>query len=268
MTKPVILLVPGAWHSPSGFAPLTNYLTQHGYIVEGISLPSVGSSPPQMTFDADVQAIASAISRHSDEGSDIVILFHSYGGIPGTSACKGLLKSDRSSTGRNRGIVHLIYCCAFAVEEGVCLMDGLGGQPLPWFKFSSDGKSLMPETPEDKFYHDIDDPKLLQELVSNLRPQSYGPYFSKSTYAAWRDVHSTYVMCQEDQALPFEVQRTMVANVKKVLAESGGRIEMQVHTLDSSHSPFLSRPKELGDIVRSVAESFQTLGQGELSSES
>lgn len=259
MTKPVILLVPGAWHSPSSFGPLTDYLTQHNYTVEGISLPSVGSSPSQTTFDADIQAIASAISRHSDEGSDIVILFHSYGGLPGTSACKGLLKSDRSSTGRSGGIVHLIYCCAFAVEEGVSVMDRLGGQPLPWFKFTSDGKSLMPETPEDKFYNDIDDPKLLQELISDLRPQSYGPFFSESTYAAWRDVQSTYVMCQKDQALSFESQQTMVANVKKVIAESGGRIEMQVHTLDSSHSPFLSRPKELGDIVRSVAERFQTV---------
>lgn len=259
MTKPVILLVPGAWHSPSGFAPLANYLTQHNYIVEGIPLPSVGSSPPQTTFDADVQAIASTIGRHADEGSNIVILFHSYGGVPGTSACKGLLKSDRSSTGQSGGVVHLIYCCAFALEEGVCLMDGLGGQPLPWFQFSSDGGSLMPETPEDKFYNDIDDPKLLQELVNNLRPQSYGPYFSKSTYAVWRDVPSTYVMCQKDQALPFEVQQAMAANVMKVTVESGGKVGMQVFTLDSSHSPFLSRPEELGDIVLSVAESLQTM---------
>ncbi|KIX08916.1 uncharacterized protein Z518_03573 [Rhinocladiella mackenziei CBS 650.93] len=100
MSKPAIHLVPGAWHGPSNFSPLTNYLTQHGYTVEGIPLASVDSSPPQPNFDADVQVIASTISKHTDQGSDVVILFHSYGGIPGTSACKGLLKSDRESAGK------------------------------------------------------------------------------------------------------------------------------------------------------------------------
>lgn len=202
MSKPTILLVPGAWHAPSGFSPLTKYLTQHGYTVEGISLASVGSSPPQPNFDADVNVIASTISKHADSGSDVILLFHSYGGVPGTSACKGLLKSDRSTTGKQGGVVHLIYCCAFAVDEGVCLMDGLGGQPPSWFDFAADEKTLMPKTPVETFYNDIDDKKVLDELVASLKPQSYGAFWSQCSYAAWRDVASTYVVCERDEALP------------------------------------------------------------------
>jgi len=253
MSKPTILLVPGAWHTPSGFSPLTNYLTQHGYTVEGISLGSVGSSAPQPNFDADVQAIASTIRKHADQGSDILILFHSYGGIPGSSACEGLLKSDRETAGKNGGIVHLIYCAAFAVEEGVSLMDGLGGEPLPWWNFSSDQMTLMPKTPVETFYNDINDKEMLDELVGSLKPQSYGALWSKSTYAPWRDVESTYVLCERDEALPVQGQREMVANAKKVIEETGGKGSMREVSLNTSHSPFLSRPEELGRIVRTAA---------------
>jgi len=253
MSKPAILLVPGAWHSPSAFSPLTNYLTQHGYTVEGISLASIGSSPPQPNFNADVQVIASTISKHADQGSDVIIIFHSYGGIPGTSACKGLLKSDRKAAGKKGGVVHLIYCCAFAVDEGVCLMDGLGGQPLPWFDIASDEKSLMPKTPIETFYNDIHDKKVLDDLVGSLNQQSYGAFWSKSTYAAWRDVESTYVVCERDEAIPLHAQQGMIANVKKSIEETGGKGRMQEVTIDASHTPFVSRPEELGGIVRGIA---------------
>jgi len=108
MVKPVILLVPGAWHTPAGFSPLIEYLKQHGYNVNGISLASVGSYPAQSTFDADVEVIASAIRDYADQGSEVIVFFHSYGGIPGSSACKGLLKSNREAVGKRGGIVHLM----------------------------------------------------------------------------------------------------------------------------------------------------------------
>ena len=253
MSKPVILLVPGAWHTPLGFSQLTNYLIQHGYTVEGISLASVGSSPPQPNFDADVQVIASTISKHVNQGSDVIILFHSYGSMPGSSACRGLLKSDREAAGKPGGIVHLIYCCAFAVDEGVSLMDGLGGQPLPGFDITSDEKTLMPKTPVETFYNDVDDKAVLDALVSSLQPQSYGVFWSKCTYAAWLDVESTYVVTERDEALPVQVQRDMVVNVRKSIEEKGGKGRMQEVMVDSSHSPFVSRPDELGRIVRGIA---------------
>ena len=253
MVKPTVLLVPGAWHSPSGFSALTRYLTRHGYTVEGISLASVGASQPQPNFDADVKAISSVIAEHADRGSDIVILFHSYGGIPGSSACKGLLKSDRQAAGKKGGIIHLIYCTAFAVEESVSLMDGLGGQPLPWFVFDAEERTMMPETPVETFYNDITDKTVLEGLVDSLQPQSYGAFWSKSTYAAWRDVDSTYVVTERDEALPPQAQRDMIAEVRQVLDKEGGKVSMQEVSMDTSHSPFVSRPEEVGKILRAIA---------------
>ncbi|KAL6249097.1 hypothetical protein RBB50_004160 [Rhinocladiella similis] len=255
MSKPVILLVPGAWHEPSCFSPLASYLVKHGYTVEGISLPSVNSSPPHPNFDGDVDAIASTIRKYADQGSDIVAFFHSYGGIPGSSACRGLLKIDREAQGKTGGVKHLIFCSAHAVDEGVSVMDNLGGEPLPWFNLSEDGKTskLADETSAELFYNDIDDEKVLAELVGNVKPQSYGAFWSKSSYAAWMDVDSTYVHCERDNAMPVAFQREMVANVRRAVEERGANGRMHDVTLDASHSSFVSRPEEVGLIVRRVA---------------
>lgn len=248
MAKPVIVLVPGAWHPPSCFSPLTKYLEGHGYTVDGISLPSVGSTPPPPNFDADVNVVASTVGKHADQGAEVILLFHSYGGVPGASACKGLSRSDRRAAGEKGGIVHLVYCCAFALDEGVCLMDGLGGRPLPWFGIAEDEKTLVAKTPVETFYNDIHDRAVLDGLVDSLRPHAYGAFWSKSTYAAWKDVASTYVVCERDAAIPPQAQRGMIAHVNEA---SGGK--MREVSMDASHSPFVSRPEELGRIVREIA---------------
>ncbi len=172
-SKPSIVLVPGAWHPPTAFSPLTKYLEANGYDVHPVALPSVGSSPPQPNFDADVSAISSKLTKLADAGKDIVVLSHSYGGIPGSSAIKGLLKSDRKSG----GVIHKIYCSSFALPVGASLMDTLNRTPLPWFNFPSEGDreqhhekretlTLVPATPAETFYNEITDKSTVESLVS------------------------------------------------------------------------------------------------------
>lgn len=260
MSKPTILLVPGAWHGPDSFSPLTTYLRQHDYTVEGISLASVGpfpASPHQgkslPTFDDDVAIIRTTIEKHADLDSEIVLLFHSYSGIPGSSACQGLLKVDRQASGKPGGVVHLIYCCAFAVDSGVSLMDCLNGEPLSWLDFSDDGQSLMPKSPVGIFYNDIHDQAVLDHLVLQLQPQSYAAFCGKSTYAAWRHVNSTYIVCEEDQALAVPVQEAMLAHVNEVLKDSGAAVTMDQVRIRAGHSPFVSRPEDVGLVIRKIA---------------
>jgi hypothetical protein len=65
--------------------------------------------------------------------------------------------------------------------------------------------------------------------------------YSKITYAGWRDIPSTYLYCLQDQAIPIEAQRGMVA-------ESG--VQFRTETFDASHSPFLSMPDKVAAAVR------------------
>jgi pimeloyl-ACP methyl ester carboxylesterase len=57
---------------------------------------------------------------------------------------------------------------------------------------------------------------------------------------AWRAKPSTYVVCTDDRAIPVALQRSNAARLDRV-------VEMP-----TSHSPFLSRPR---DLARLVAES-------------
>ncbi|MCD7444714.1 alpha/beta hydrolase [Streptomyces lincolnensis] len=56
--------------------------------------------------------------------------------------------------------------------------------------------------------------------------------------AAWRTVPSTYVLCEDDVAIPLSLQEEMAKHAQRV------------RRLRSSHSPFLSRPAELARLLR------------------
>jgi hypothetical protein len=134
-TKLEFIIVPGAWHSPEAFNSTTILLQNAGYIVHGISLPSVGASPPLQSFDPDVSVIQNAINKVLSSGKDVVIVYHSYGGVPGSEALGEYIKTLESGDKKEGwGIVRrLVYCCAFVLPEGGSLMAALGFKPLPWF---------------------------------------------------------------------------------------------------------------------------------------
>lgn len=240
--KPTILLIPGAWHPPSAFGPLTRYLESHSYTVIPIALKSVDAPTPLPDYTADVTHIRSQIIQHSP----VVILTHSYGGLPGSSACADL-PSDVV-------IQHFIFCCSFALPVGVSLMDALSNKPLPWFDISDDGMLVNAATPVETFYNDISDKQTLEELTASLRPHSYKAFASKNTYAVYEDVKCTYVVCEDDMAIPVQAQWGMVEGARKGLeAKEGARGGMEAKVLKASHSPFVSMPEELGRIVRGCA---------------
>lgn len=112
------ILVPGAWHPASCLDLLARRLKSSGYQAKSIDSPSVGAEPPLESFDPDVQAIHKAIEEEADNGQDVVVFMHSYGGMIGSQACQGLDKKTREAGNKTGGVVRLIYCCAFMVPEG------------------------------------------------------------------------------------------------------------------------------------------------------
>lgn len=129
-SKPIIVFVPGAWHLPSCFELVENLLKPAGYDCIGVRTPSVRKEPP-FPKDAsdDVQAIRAALVTAIGEENDVVVVMHSYGGFPGSAACKGMSKEDRVKEGKKGGVVHLVYIASFAVEEGKSM--GGGDKPIP-----------------------------------------------------------------------------------------------------------------------------------------
>lgn len=146
------------------------------------------------------------------------------------------------------------------VDEGVSLVDVVGGsqpdwqQPDWWLWNDSEKKSLMPGGAEVRFYNDVSDKKVLDDLIKRLEPHAVGTFYSKNTYAAWKDVPATYVACSKDNAIPIEGQKAMVELANAVLNEGGKQRQVKEVVLESSHSPMISMPERLAEEVRKVLE--------------
>ena len=133
-SKVTIVLVTGAWHPSSAYKSLISDLVNSGYPVLVTSLPSLDPKDPSV---CDCSSDASSVRQQflpaiEEEGKDVILLCHSYGGIPGGGAAYSLSKSARMQQGKKGGVVGLIYISAFIVPEGMTLVNYLGGKHPPY----------------------------------------------------------------------------------------------------------------------------------------
>jgi pimeloyl-ACP methyl ester carboxylesterase len=225
MTLPSVLLVPGAWHKPDHFRRLVDELSDLD--VHTVRLTSTGDDPAtlrDMHADADVIARAvTAIDR------PVVVVAHSYGGVPTT---QGLANATN--------VRHLIYLGAFQLNVGESLLTPSGGQLMPWARrHQQDGIGDYVEamTPETVFFNDLDT-TTADSAVSQLGYQSYASMRQELTEVAWKTTPNTYVICEADNAIPVVAQERMAQRAD------------DVHRLKTSHSPFLSQPAAVAQLIR------------------
>jgi pimeloyl-ACP methyl ester carboxylesterase len=232
--SPTVVFVHGAWHSPEFYAPLLDGLRKTKFHVIAPHLPSAGGSSDN--FNDDVLLVRRSIASQVNDGHEVVVVMHSYGGMVGSAAVEGLSKHDVRTGG---GVIRLIYLTAFALEAGVSLMDSLNNQPLPWQK-SVNEKQWDVINPQQVFYNDVEC-EVADELAAKLLLQSKGSLESKQTYAAWKYIDSTYVVCENDMAIPKHAQLSMAS-------QAGGRFTIEY--LAAGHSPFLSMPQQTVHVIR------------------
>lgn len=119
MDKPTILIVPGGFTLPELYSDIITHVVSEGYSVQALHLPSVGyKTNVPGTMQDDAAFVASEISKHANEGKDVVLIAHSYGGLPATESTKGLSKVDRQRQGNTGGLVRLAYISCIILPVG------------------------------------------------------------------------------------------------------------------------------------------------------
>ena len=241
-SKPTIVLVPGAWHQVAQYSPLTTRLEEAGYKVYGVDYPSTSPNPTNTNFDPDVEVVHKSIERLADQGKNVVVVVHSAAGIIAGEAARGLSKADRERDGKAGGIVRMVYICAFAAPEGVALYDATGG-PDEWHII--EGITVKTSREREIFYH-LCPPEVADAQVARLAGMrlAKGMFESKPTYAAWKHIPCTYLVCENDQAVPLAAQEAMIK-------QEGARFD--VVRCKADHSPFLSMPDFTAEVVRKAA---------------
>ncbi len=225
-----VVLVHGAWHGPWCWQLLVPQLEAQGLAVQCPALPSAGEAPAGLADDAgQLSEVLRAIA------GPVVLCGHSYGGMVISAVDTG-----------GTDIRRLVYLCAYMTEAGESLESSLrnAGERRPghWVRRLPDGRTQVDaERAAGLFYQDCSD--VTQDwAIGQLRPHWAQVLSQPVSQPAWRRHASTYVLCNADRALASRIQR-----------EVYGPRAQQVVTLRSSHSPFLSQPRQLAQVLAAAA---------------
>lgn len=132
MSKPTIVFVPGLWHSPEPFEKTRALLGEKNYPTAAVSNPSRGAQAGNKSLTDDADNLRAKLERLADEGREIVLVLHSYGGIVGGCGVEGVEFAERAKQGKRGGVVMLVYMCALTGVKGVSMMEIMGGELMPW----------------------------------------------------------------------------------------------------------------------------------------
>ncbi len=140
-------------------------------------------------------------------------------------------------------VQHSVYVAALRPEPGQSAADVLGGQLPNWVRVRPDEgvaqagdadvvrRALCADVEEERFLRDVY-PRYVLTSLRSLLDVSSAPTAGHGT---------TYVVCEQDQAVPPAAQEAMSSDADRV------------ERLPSSHSPLLSMPGRLAEILDRAA---------------
>jgi hypothetical protein len=131
MSKPTLIFCPGAWYPPIAFDPLIELLPE--YKTHTVAFPSIQQATTVQDLKPDIAAIRDLVEGECDAGHDIVVVSHSWSGLPVNSALDGLGKRERELSGQKGGVVQLVFLSAFIPDVGESLIGAFGGVPPDWY---------------------------------------------------------------------------------------------------------------------------------------
>lgn len=134
MSNQIFVFSLGAWIVPTVFDATRSHLESLGFPSACPAHPSIGAEPPSLTLEDDVESLRGVMTAYVDEGRDVIVVAHSYGGVVASSAVEGLTKTARVEAGKPGGVIKVIYVAAFALDKGQSLLGMLGETYLPWMK--------------------------------------------------------------------------------------------------------------------------------------
>jgi pimeloyl-ACP methyl ester carboxylesterase len=234
------VLVHGAFQGAAVWDGVSSQLRAAGHPVVAVDLPGRPGNPAppeQVTLEAHRDCVLGAISSFADP---VMLVGHSFGGITISSVAQAA--PDRIRT--------LVYVAAYLPQSGQSARM-LANQDTDsrWternFIIAADRRTVhvLREDCVMLFGEDLDEPER-RRLAERLIPEPLLPVRTPVTLTADRfgRCDKVYIRTLRDNTISPQLQEAMLARVpvRKVLS------------LDSSHSPYLSQPAALAELLLSV----------------
>lgn len=272
------VLVHGAWHNASTYTKVIPELAARGHTAVAVDLPGHGldAAFPTSFFDRPLNAAAFAtepspvagitvqdcadrvlgvIDRLRAAGhSKVVLVGHSLGGVTLTDVAE-----------RAPDKLHaIVYLAAYMLSQGQSVMDTIA---LPEASDSPGPRLLMSDptvtgalrvdfgsndpaylkTIKSAFYGDVSDAQFCaaSHALTPDEPALLATTPAVRTVQRWGAVSRHYIVCARDGVVPPALQRVFI-DAADAFTPSNKTL---VHTMETSHSPFISSPKELAAIL-------------------
>jgi pimeloyl-ACP methyl ester carboxylesterase len=234
------VLIHGGFHGAWCWSRTIPELASLGHEAIAIDIPGHGERAHEVaTMENRLSAVLDVLQ------SGDVLVGHSGGG----------LEITRAADAAPELVNHVIYLAAALPLEGRLMQDALvyrddGGIEgdydvtgmLEHLRFHDDGAMSFAtaEGALQLFFHDCDD-ETARWAFEQLTPESAGDTATTpiSVQRFWKaDPPRSFIVCLEDRAQP-----RWLADV------TTRRLGVEALTIDASHSPFLSRPRELAELL-------------------
>ncbi|MBX9893367.1 MAG: alpha/beta fold hydrolase [Chitinophagaceae bacterium] len=236
------LLVHGAWHGAWCWNKVIPFMSNKGYKVIAIDLPSHGkdtTNPNTVSFADYVKKVTAAALQVEGE---VILVGHSMGGTVISQAAEVLGKAK---------VFKLVYLDAFLPRNGesVSSIARMIESSLPkdstrltigsGLIVSDDRKTSLfkPDIADILFYHDCS--KADKEFAhQNLSKQSFAPLGTPVSVSdtVYGMIPKVYILCTDSKDLDKSILPTRVSCEKVI-------------KIKSSHSPFFSQPRKLAKLL-------------------
>jgi pimeloyl-ACP methyl ester carboxylesterase len=239
MTNPV-LLVHGAWHGAWCWEPVVAALEARDVRAVAVDLPGHGDDTSPFTdLHGDAGRVRAALD---DFDEPVVLVGHSYGGVVITEA------------GVHPNVAQLVYIASFNVDDGETAMGAAvtesgaagidhSGRPdvFAHIHEEPDGTTTVDyEGARILFYNDCSD-EVADWAAKRIGPHRIDTLSQAPGAVAWRHRRSTYAVCTQDNIVHPDLQRILARRADTAVEWPTG------------HSPFLSRPELVADLLAAVA---------------
>ncbi|KAJ5783761.1 uncharacterized protein N7518_009438 [Penicillium psychrosexuale] len=130
--KAHVVIVPASFTPSSLYREFVQCLSEHGLNAPTVDLPSVGKRDllPAASMMEDAEHIKTVTTKLADDGYEIILVMHSYGGVCGTESTAGVSKAERQAIVKPGGIIHLVYISSPVPGIGGSTMTMMGEKCL------------------------------------------------------------------------------------------------------------------------------------------
>ena len=223
-----IVLVHGSYHGAWCWDFLRPELERLGHRVLAVDLPI---TDPTLGAADYAQVVADAIPA----GSEPLLVGHSMAGLV-TPLVPALHPVSR-----------LVFLAAFLPVPGMSANDQRATEPIDglvppataeWTDLGDNVWAVGPRTATELFFGDAK-PAVARWATSRLRPQCYRVMGEVTPLTAWPDRERAAIICRDDRAM----------NPAWARAAYPARLGIEPIQMGGAHSPFLTRPAELAQLL-------------------